>query len=133
MLKELHRAGVILSANEDRLEVDAPAGATTPALLTMLKARKPELLAVLNGAYLNAGLSLLLSVADPQQREGLAELFDERAGICQHDGNKSRGEAERLAYEELTREVESFERQGRQELTSKCGDPENPSVPRDQT
>ena len=46
------------------------------------------------------------SIPDPDRRAELVYLFDERAGICQHDGGMSRGEAERIAYRELARAVE---------------------------
>ena len=101
MLADLRRAGVVLTANGDRLAFDAPAGAMTPAVRAMLKARKPELLAVLRGDYLNAAAAMVLSHPDPEQRAELAYLFDERAGICQYDGGMSRSEAERIAYGEL--------------------------------
>ena len=101
LLADFGRLGVVLTANGDRLAFDAPAGAMTPAVVAMLKARKPELLAVLGGDYLTAAAALVLSVADPGRREELAELFDERAGICQYDGGMSRGEAELVAYREL--------------------------------
>jgi hypothetical protein len=97
----------VLTANGDRLAFDAPAGAITPAVVAMLKARKPELLAVLRGDYLTAAAALVLSIPDSHQRAALAHLFDERTGICQYDGNMSRGEAERTAYRDLARTVPS--------------------------
>ena len=108
LLTNLRRAGVILAANGDRLAFDAPAGAMTPAVQAMLKARKPELLALLRGDYLNAAAALVLTISDSDQRAELAYLFDERAGICQYDGGMSRGgEAERIAYCELARAVDA--------------------------
>src|SRR6266516_22444 len=103
LLADPRRAGVILSANEDRLRFDAPAGVMTPGVLAMLKARKMELLAVLRGNYLHAAAALALCASDPDRRMELAHLFDERTGICQYDGGFSRGEAERMAYRELAR------------------------------
>ena len=106
LLTDLRRAGVVLSVNGDRLAFDAPAGAMTPAVVATLKARKPELLAVLSGDYLSAAAALLVTIADPDQRAELAYLFDERAGICQYDGGMSRGEAERIAYRDLARRMD---------------------------
>ncbi len=106
LLADLRRAGVVLSANGDRLAFDAPAGVVTPQLREWIKARKGELLAVLNGDYPRAALALLLSIPDPERREALAEALDERVGICQHDGGMGRGEGERQAYIELARAVE---------------------------
>lgn len=105
LLAHLRRAGVLLTAKGDRLAFDAPAGAMTPEVVAMLKARKPELLAVLRGDYLHAAAALVLSIPDSRQRAALAHLFDERTGICQYDGNMSRGEAERAAYRDLARTV----------------------------
>lgn len=106
LLSDLRRARVILSTNGERLVFDAPAGAMTPAVQAMLKFRKPELLAMLRGDYLNAAAALVQSLADPDRHEAMAELFDERAGICQYDGGMRRGEAERMAYRQLALTVD---------------------------
>ena len=106
LLADLRRSGVILIANGDRLGFDAPAGAMTPAVRAILRARKPELLAVLRGDYVNAAVAALVSSApDAERRAELTYLFDERAGICQYDGGMNRGEAERVAYRDLARSV----------------------------
>ena len=102
----LRRAGVLLSADGQRLAFDAPAGALTPELRGLMKACKPELLAVVRGDYMRAALALVLDDPDPDRRDALAEWFDERAGVAEHDGDASRGEAERGAYIALCRAVE---------------------------
>lgn len=107
LLAELRRDDITLAPKGDRLAFDAPAGTMTPAVQTMLRARKPELLAVLRGDYLNAAAALLLGVPDPEQRAELACQLDERAGICEYEGGMSRGEAEHIAYRELARAVEA--------------------------
>ena len=101
LLTDLRRAGVMLAAKGDRLAFDAPAGVMTPAIQAMLKARKRELLAVLAGDHLNAAAALVLTITNPDKSAEMAYLFEERAGICEFDGNMSRGEAERIAYWEL--------------------------------
>jgi hypothetical protein len=106
LLADLRRGCVSFTAQGDRLAFDAPAGAMTPAVRAMVTARKPELLAVLAGNYLQAALAMVLNEPDPDRRNALAEWFDERAGICQYDGGMSRGEAERSAYIHLCRAVE---------------------------
>ena len=106
LLATLNRAGVVLSAKGDRLAYDAPKGAMTADLLATIKARKAEVLAVLAGNWCAAASALLAQVQDAEARADLLYLFDERAGICQYDGNMSRGEAERQAYRELARAVE---------------------------
>ena len=45
--------------------------------------------------------ALLAQVRDAELRADLRDRFDERAAICELDGNLSRGEAERLAFDEL--------------------------------
>jgi hypothetical protein len=48
--------GVTLTPNKGTLTVDAPAGVLTPALVEILKVRKPELIAVLSpGGCQNRG------------------------------------------------------------------------------
>ena len=106
LLAGLRRAGVVLRAQSGRLTLDAPVGVITPALAALLKSRKQELLAVLCGDYLSAALALVAGFAGAEERLALAEQFDERAGICQHDGGMSRGEGERVAYRELARAVD---------------------------
>lgn len=110
LLGDLYRAGVVLSANGDRLAFDAPAGVMTPQLLAILKARKPELLAVLQGDYLHAAAARLSRIVDTDERQALVEAFEERAGICEFDCNISRGDAERHAYIEMARTLEKDRR-----------------------
>jgi hypothetical protein len=107
LLKDLRLVGIVLNANGDRLGFDAPAGAMTPAVLAILKARKAELLAVLSGDYLAAAAALVSCFPDFAQQKELVYLFDERAGICQFDGDISRSKSERRAYCELARVVDT--------------------------
>lgn len=51
--------------------------------------------------------SLLASIDDGNQRAGLRDRFEERAGICEYDGGMSRDEAERTAFEEIHREYDA--------------------------
>jgi hypothetical protein len=104
LLSDLRRAGASFSVAGDRLSYVAPAGLITTAVVDTLRARKAELLAVLRGDYLNAAAAaLVFRVPDCDRRNDLAQAFDERAGICQYDGNLSRAEAERTAYIELAK------------------------------
>ncbi len=77
----------------------------TPDLRARLVACKAELLAVLAGEYVRAA-ALIARVVDESARDDLAYRFDERAAIVEFESGKSRGEAERQAYIELTRVVE---------------------------
>ena len=47
--------------------------------------------------------ALLAQVHDDDLRADLRDRFEERAGICEHDGGMSRDEAERTAFEEIRR------------------------------
>ena len=47
LLQTCYAAGILLAADGDLLDVDAPAGALTPALLETLRAHKGELVPVL--------------------------------------------------------------------------------------
>lgn len=107
LLHHCREAGITLAGDADGITFDAPPGVAVP--VDDIRQAKPELRAVLNGDYLNAALAMLLNEPDPDRREALAEAFDERAGICQYDGNMSRGEAERQAYIELARAVVAME------------------------
>jgi hypothetical protein len=102
----LRQAGVVLSIEDGCLAFDAPVGAITPELRELMKARKADLLAVVCGDYLSAARELVLSVHDAGRREALVEWFDERAGIGEFDGGRSRSAAERSAYIYLSIVVE---------------------------
>ncbi len=52
ILTDLRVRGVVLTAERDRLRYDGPAGTMTPQVVTMLKAHKRELLAMLGGTPL---------------------------------------------------------------------------------
>jgi hypothetical protein len=51
--------------------------------------------------WYRAALKLIDSVSDPDHRVDLRLVFEERAAICEYDGNLSRPEAERIAFHEL--------------------------------
>jgi hypothetical protein len=83
LFHQCRKAGIVLAADGDSITFDAPPGVAVP--VDAIRWIKLELLAVLRGDYLNAAAALVLSIADPKQREALANLFDERAGVCHHD------------------------------------------------
>jgi hypothetical protein len=51
--------------------------------------------------------ALLAHVPDADLRADLRDRFEERAGICEYDGSLSHDEAERLAVDELQRELQA--------------------------
>lgn len=79
----LRASGVVLAPMVDRVRVDAPKGALTPALRTALQAHKTALL-------------------------DLVEVCDERAAIAEYCGGVPRADAETLAWHALV-EQEALE------------------------
>ena len=64
---------------------------------------KAELLAILsdNDHWARQAAGLLATIADPDLRVDLRELFEHRAAVCEFDGGLSRADAERIAFTEL--------------------------------
>lgn len=83
LLTEARRLGACLAANGARLLLEAPAP-LPDVLVAELRAHKCELLA-------------LLRRANEVDRDAVAEWWQERAAIMEHDGDLSREEAERQA------------------------------------
>ena len=77
IIDRLHRRGVRLHVNGDRLRWFAPVGVMTKADLSALRQHKAEVLAII--------------------REQDADRIEERAAILQFDAYLSRREAERRA------------------------------------
>lgn len=108
LVADLQARGVTLCACGEDLLYDAPAGAMTPELKAELARRKPELLALLRqpGRWGRWAAALVrLVTTDPDRRADLMELFDERAGVYEYEGNLPREEAERRALRRLLAEL----------------------------
>lgn len=103
LLEQLRGRDIRLSANGDRLVVDAPRGVLTEQLRGTLQEYKAELLAIVTDRDLWARRTtgLLSGVADPDVRADLRELFEHRAAVCEFDGGLKRTDAERVAFPEL--------------------------------
>jgi hypothetical protein len=101
LLNDLQARDVRLGVRGDRLAYDAPAGAMTPYVRTILVARKAEVLAVLAGDWYAAAMAVLDWVRDPDRHADLRYVFEERAGIAEYDGGLPRPQAERVAYAQL--------------------------------
>ena len=69
LLSDLTAAGVILSANGDRLDIDAPNEVLTDELLTTLRDHKAELLALLQSRSVEDPDAGATSAAEPQAEE----------------------------------------------------------------
>lgn len=57
--------------------------------------------------------SLLAQVRDDALRDDLRQRFDERAAICEIDGELARAEAERVAFESLVQALERLRGRGK--------------------
>ncbi len=103
LLEQLRERDIRLSANGDRLVVDAPRGTLTERLRGTLREHKAELLAIVTAPDLWArrAAALLSGVADSGLQADLRELFEHRAAVCEFDGGLSRADAERVAIGEL--------------------------------
>ena len=80
LIDGLHRRGVRLRVDGDRLRWRAPVGVMTEADLAALREHKPDVLAII--------------------REEQSDALEERAAILQFDAYLSRREAERRARSE---------------------------------
>jgi len=80
LVTDLHRRGVRLHVNGDRLRWFAPVGVVTEADLSVLREHKAEVMAIL--------------------REAESDRIEERSAILQFDAYLSRREAERRARNE---------------------------------
>ena len=103
LLARLRERDIQLTADGDRLVVDAPRGLLTDQLRGVLRNRKAELLTILGDAdhWARRAAGLLSTVADADRRADLRELFEHRAAVCEFDGGLDRADAERIAFHEL--------------------------------
>ena len=101
LLRQARKAGLYLQAEGHRLRIRGPKR-LEPLALELLQ-RKAELLAILayNDQWARQAAALLATVADPDRRVDLRELFEHRAAVCEFDGGLSRPDAERIALAEL--------------------------------
>lgn len=93
LLSYLRASGVVLAANDGKLAVDAPRGLLTAELLSDLRHHKAELLALLAANQEPDALTV-----EPDANS-LAEDFEERAAIIDHDCHVYQPEAEHTALE----------------------------------
>jgi hypothetical protein len=56
---------------------------------------------VMRDRWAKLAAALLAHVRDDDLRADLRDRFEERAGICEYDGDMSRDDAERIAFEEI--------------------------------
>ncbi len=113
LLAELVHRGVELNAVGNRLRYRPP-GAVTEELKADLIRYKRELLVLIHymtapavpaGTWGRCASALLARIPNDQRRAALREAFEERAAICQFDGDLGVDEAERVAFLQLCRSV----------------------------
>lgn len=104
LFRHCRKVGISIAADGAFIAIEAPKDVVIP--VDAIQIVKAELLALLRGEYLRAALELALRHNDLEQREALVEWYDERAGICEYQGNLPREEAEQAAYVQLAQLVE---------------------------
>lgn len=87
-LTRLRDRGVILTADNGRLNIDAPSGVITKRIRDWLTANNADLLKAISPP--------VPSLTD-ENRQDILESIEERAAIREFDGNQSREEAEQQA------------------------------------
>ena len=98
LIQDLAERDIHLAVSGSGLRYRAPRGVMTPELRATLKAHKQEIMAALVGATeAAAGASEAAKPADWGAEDWQA-LYDERAGLAEHDGGLSRPEAEVQAF-----------------------------------
>jgi len=90
--------GIELSANEDKLRVEAAPGIITEEIKAALLLHKPELLRMLRSGC-PAGQCATVSADEQEQDQALIEAIEERAAIFEYDVGLPRAEAESAARE----------------------------------
>lgn len=70
---------------------------------TNRKPRRPE--DVPPDFWYRAAVKLIDQVSDPDQRADLRMTFEERAAICEYDGNLQRPDAERIAFNQIRKMI----------------------------
>jgi hypothetical protein len=116
LLVELNRLGVIVTLKGDRIGLQ-PASRVPAEMLTAVRDHKVELLDLLADPrcrWKEQAEALLAAVDDPDLREDLRHIFDEREAIVSVDGGLGDDEAGRLAYEQLAGAVAALDQQGEQ-------------------
>jgi hypothetical protein len=91
LLQDLESRGIRVEASGSNLVVDGPAEALSDEILDQLKELKAELLRHL----------ISCRNSEPWDASDWQTYFDERAGICEHDGTLSQTDAERLAFDDV--------------------------------
>lgn len=103
LLVELDRLGISVAPKGDRIGL-RPASRIPADLLAAVRDHKTDLVSMLadpRRRWKEQSESLLTTVDDPDLREDLRHIFDEREAIASVDGGLGDDEAGRLAYQQL--------------------------------
>jgi hypothetical protein len=101
LLIELQTQGVIVTACDGRLRLDAPKGILTPDVQDRIRASKSGIMDALRQPWARRLSAMLSAMDDADARQMLRDLFEERAGIFEYECGLAREEAERLAFEHV--------------------------------
>ena len=116
ILVDLHQRGVEVYIRGDRFGL-RPKGKAPDWLKGVLKQLRAELTGLLSDPrrrWKEQAEALLTTVDDPDLREDLRHIFDEREAIASVDGGLGDDEAGRLAYRQLAAAVAALAQQGGQ-------------------
>jgi hypothetical protein len=101
LLIELETQGVIVTACDGRLRLDAPKGILTPHVQERVRASKFDIMDALRQPSARRLSAMLSRMDDGDTRQMFRDLFEERAGVFEYECGLSRDEAERLAFEHV--------------------------------
>jgi len=116
VLVELHQRGIEVSIRGDRfgLRPKGQAPDWLKGVMGQLRAELTDLLSDPRRRWKEQAQALLTTVDDPDLREDLRHIFDEREAIASVDGGLDDDEAGRLAYRQLAGAVAALDQQGEQ-------------------
>ena len=103
LLVELDRLGVNVTLKGDWISLK-PTSRIPDDLATILREQRADLAALLTDPrrrWKQQAVAILITVDDPDLREGLGHVFDEREAIASVDGGLDDDRAGQLAYREL--------------------------------
>jgi hypothetical protein len=116
VLVELHRRGIEIAVRGAQfgLRPKGKAPDWLKGIIGQLRAELTDILSDPRRRWKEQGEAPLATVDDPDLREDLRHIFDEREAIVSLDGGLGDDEAGRLAYEQLAAAVAALAQQGEQ-------------------
>lgn len=101
LMLTLHRAGFRLSVDGDNLNIDGSMDQLDEATKASIRTHKAKLIGYCTPSPTHEISRRMAKLQlGMEERQDIIEQFNERAGICEHDGNMPRHEAEQVALDE---------------------------------